>query len=88
MSLVTRIARRSVTELTRAACVLALVGLALMAYSVLSPGALSVIVAMSLGHVVGGVAAACYALAIVIDATKVALGASSAGPADPDANDA
>jgi hypothetical protein len=65
-----RIATRSVTELTRVACVLALLGLAVMIYPLLFPGALSVVLSMALGHTLGIAAFACYLLAVVLDLAR------------------
>ena len=65
-----RIAARSVTELTRVACVLALLGLAVMIYPLLFPGALSVVLSMALGHTLGIAAFACYLLAVVLDLAR------------------
>jgi hypothetical protein len=62
-----RVARRSVTELTRLACVLALLGLAVMIYPLLFPGALTVVLSMGLGHTLGIAAFACYLLAVIVD---------------------
>jgi hypothetical protein len=59
-----------VSWLTRLACVLALVGLVLLCYSVLFPEPLPVILAMSGGHVVGVAAFLCYLLAIVLDQAR------------------
>jgi hypothetical protein len=56
-----------VVQLTRVACVLALLGLSLMSYSLLDPRAVPVIVAMSLGHAFGFGAFGCYLLAVVVD---------------------
>ena len=67
MTIFARVLHTSVRKLTRAACVLALVGLSLMAYSIVDPRALPVIAAMSVGHVFGIGAFACYLLAIVLD---------------------
>jgi hypothetical protein len=68
MSLVSRIVERSIPELIRVACVLALIGLGFMVYSVLDRRALPVIVAMSVGHGIGALGVACYILAVVLDA--------------------
>jgi hypothetical protein len=65
-----QIVRGSVRELIRVACVLSLVGLAIMSYSILSPRPLPVILAMSVGQVIGGAGFACYLLAVVIDAAR------------------
>jgi hypothetical protein len=67
MKIFARALRSSVIALTRAACVFALLGLSLMSYSILDPRAIPVIAAMSLGHVFGISAFACYLLAIVLD---------------------
>jgi hypothetical protein len=70
MKLLDAIRRRSAGDLIRVACVLALGGLAVMAFAVISRRALPVMLGMSLGHALGGVALACYVLAIVIDALQ------------------
>jgi hypothetical protein len=62
-----RVVRRSVTELTRVACVLALLGLFIMVYPLLFPGALTVVLSMGLGHTLGIAAFACYLLAVIVD---------------------
>ena len=61
---------RSVRQLTRVAAVLALIGLAMMAYSILSPRPLPVILAMSVGQLFGFVAIACYVVAVVLDVSR------------------
>lgn len=61
--------RRSVPTLVRFACILALIALVLICTSVLVPGPLPVILAMSAGHAVGGAAFALYLLAVLLDAT-------------------
>jgi hypothetical protein len=70
LSLLERALSRPVEKLTRAACILALLGLLALCVSVLFPGPLPVIFAMSGGHAIGVLAFACYLLAIVIDARK------------------
>lgn len=65
-----RLRRQSVSGLTRFACILALVALAMMSYSIVSPRPLPVILAMSVGHAIGGAAFVCYLLAVVIDTTR------------------
>ncbi len=65
-----RVARRSVAELTRVACVLALLGLAVMMYPLLFPGALTVVLSMGLGHALGIGAFACYLLAVILDLAR------------------
>jgi hypothetical protein len=70
MKIVTRIESSSVRGLTRLACGVALLGLALLCYSVLVPTPLPVILAMSGGHVLGVAAFSCYLLAIVLDLAR------------------
>ena len=70
MNFIRRILAEPVLKLTRISCVFALVGLALMAYSLLDPRASPVIVAMSVGHVFGIGAFSCYLLAIVLDVKR------------------
>lgn len=70
MSWLSRLRAQSVTQLTRFACILALLALAMMAYSVISPRPLPVILAMSVGHAVGGAAFAAYLLAVILDTAK------------------
>ena len=65
-----RIAARSVTDLTRLACVLALVGLSVTIYPLLFPGALTVVLSMALGHTLGIAAFLCYLLAVVLDLAR------------------
>jgi hypothetical protein len=71
MTLLSRILHGSVAKLIRVACYLALIGLAMLCYSMLSPGALPVIGAMSIGHAIGIGALACYLLAILIDEARL-----------------
>jgi hypothetical protein len=80
LSLIRRIAHRSVPQLTRAAAVLALIGLAIMAYSIVSPRPLPVILAMSVGHVIGVLAVLCYLLAIVLHASPLPPAPGSTAP--------
>ncbi len=70
MKLLQRLLAESVSKLTRAACVFALLGLALMSYSIIDPRAVPVIVAMSLGHAFGISAFLCYLTAVVLDARR------------------
>lgn len=65
--LLARIARRSVTELVRVACVLALLGLAVMIYPLIFPSALGVVLSMGIGHALGISAGALYVLAVILD---------------------
>ena len=70
MSLLDRVLRRSVPNLVRVACVLALLALGLVCWSVLQPRPIPVILAMSAGHAIGGTAFACYLLAVILDAVR------------------
>ncbi len=72
------LAQRSVTGLTRAACFLALLGLAVMAFSILVPKPLPVIMAMSLGQGIGVAAFACYLLAVLVDVLQTSRAAEAA----------
>lgn len=65
-----RVARRSIAELTRIACLLALLGLAVMIYPMLFPGALTVVLSMGLGHALGIGAFICYLLAVILDLAR------------------
>lgn len=83
MSIVQRLRHGSVLKLTRAACVFALIGLALMSYSLLDPRAIQVIVAMSVGHAFGFAAFGCYLLAVVLDVRRAPRVASRPPPPPP-----
>jgi len=85
VKLYTRLVQRGVPALIRLACVLALLALGLMCWSVLNPRPLPVIFAMSLGHAVGGTAFVCYLLAVVLDAGQ-RVPTSSAPSASEQAN--
>jgi hypothetical protein len=52
------------------ACILALLGLAVMIYPLLVPGALTVVLSMALGHTLGIAAFACYLLAVILDLAR------------------
>jgi hypothetical protein len=67
VKLLQRLLAGSVNKLTRAACIFALLGLALMSYSIIDPRAIPVITAMSVGHAFGISAFACYLFAVVLD---------------------
>jgi hypothetical protein len=73
---------RSVAHLTRVAAILALVGLGSMVYSVLVPRPLPVIFAMSVGHVIGGAAFACYLVAVLLDVSRSSTNTNSIAPGD------
>ena len=62
-----RLMGRGVENLTKLACVVALVALAVMMASIVFPTPLLVIFAMSGGHAIGAFAILCYLLAIAID---------------------
>ena len=66
-ALLARVAQRSVAELTRVACVLALIGLAVMVYPLLFPSAIAVVLSMGVGHVIGIAAFGAYLLAVILD---------------------
>ncbi|HEY0464007.1 MAG TPA: hypothetical protein VGC79_07355 [Polyangiaceae bacterium] len=68
--LIARLQKRSVVGVARLACWVALVGLAVMAASILDPAPLTVIFAMSVGQVIGIVAFLCYLLSIVMDVIR------------------
>lgn len=77
-----RLQKRSVVSLIRVACYVALVGLAVMAASIVYPAPLPVIFAMSIGQVIGIVAFLCYLLSILMDVVRGADHAPDApGPA-------
>ena len=65
-----RLRKHSVISLIRLACWVALVGLAVMAASILDPAPLTVIFAMSIGQVIGIVAFLCYLLSILMDVVR------------------
>ena len=82
MSLLARIAHRSVTGLVRLACLLALAGLAVISYPVFSPRALPVVLSMSLGQALGVGAFFVYLLAVLLDVARREPGlAETVGPA-------
>jgi hypothetical protein len=70
MNLRTRVEHWSVRWLTRLACVLALVGLAVMCFSVIVPRPLPVIFAMSGGQAIGIAAFTCYLVAVLLDLAR------------------
>ena len=70
MTLLKRLADASVRRLIQLACVLALVGLAVLCYSVISPRPLVIIFAMSVGHAIGVGALCCYLLAMLLDLAR------------------
>jgi hypothetical protein len=68
--LLASVLQRSVPELLRVACVLALIGLAVMIYPLLFPGALGIVLSMGVGHLIGIAAASLYLLAVVLDMAR------------------
>jgi len=68
--LLERLRERSVLGLTRIACWAALAGLAIMSLSVVWPGSLQVMLAMSAGQGLGILAFACYLLSVILDLTR------------------
>jgi hypothetical protein len=70
MNLIRRLAHRSVQQLVRVACFLALFALALFALSILWPGPLPVIFGMSFGHGIIALAFLLYLLSVVITMSR------------------
>jgi len=70
MKLPAKLIRLSIIGLIRFACGLALVGLAIMSFAIVSGRPLPVVLAMSVGHMVGMASLACFLLAVFIDATR------------------
>ena len=64
------VAQRSVPELIRLACVLALIGLVVMVYPLLFPGALAIVLSMGVGHAIGIAAVGLYVLAVILDLAR------------------
>jgi len=82
-----RLAANSVEHLTRLACIVGLIALAVMAASILHPGPVLIIFATSVGQAIGGFALLCYVLAVVVDVRRSSR--RSLPPAKPhDANSA
>ena len=82
MKAIFRVLRYTVTDLTRVACLFALMALSLMAVSILWPRPLAVILAMSVGHLLGGIAFSCYVLVILLDVARARRARSSPGASD------
>ena len=70
MNLKSTLLSQSVRQLSRFAAMLALAGLAIIAYSILSPRPLPVILAMSVGQMLGTAAFLCYLLAVILDVAR------------------
>jgi hypothetical protein len=68
--LLARVAQRSVAELTRVACVLALLGLSIMIFPLLFPSAIAVVLSMGIGHMIGIAAFGVYLLAVIFDLAR------------------
>lgn len=69
-ALLRRVAQGSVAQLTRAACVLALVGLCVMIYPLLFPSAIAVVLSIGIGHLIGIAAFGAYLLAVIFDLAR------------------
>jgi hypothetical protein len=67
---VKRLQSLSVLRVVRLSCWIALVGLAVMAASIIFPGPLMIIFATSVGQVIGMAAVLCYGLAVVGDVVR------------------
>ena len=65
-----RVAQRSVAELTRVACVLALLGLSVMVFPLLFPNAIAVVLSIGIGHMIGIAAFGVYLLAVIFDLAR------------------
>jgi len=68
--LLKKLQKHSIVSLVRLACWVALVGLAVMAASIVKPAPLIVIFAMSVGQVIGIVAFLCFLLSILMDVVR------------------
>ena len=81
---------RAPAALARGAGFVTLLALAIMAWSILVPKPLPIVLAMSLGHVVGVAGFALYCLAVVLDAKRASnprSGAPSVNLAKTDGDD-
>jgi len=65
-----KLQKQSVVGMVRFSCWVALVGLAVMAASILFPNPLLIIFATSAGQMIGMVAALCYGIAVVGDVIR------------------
>lgn len=81
-----QLSRYSLSSLIRVACGFALAALALMACSVVWPKPLPVILAMSVGHLLGGVAFVCYLTAILVDVSRTRRARASGPPSSAPAS--
>ena len=77
-----RLMANSVENLTRLACIVALIALAVMVASILHPGPLLIIFATSVGQAIGGFAVLCYFLAIIMDVKRSRRSLPPNAPAD------
>jgi len=68
--LLRRLLAHPIERLVDAACVLGLCALACFVLSVLVPKPLTIVGAMSVGHVIGGLAFATYLLAVIADLAR------------------
>lgn len=71
MRLFRRLARISTTRLLQCSAVLTMIALALMVWSMFQPTPLPVILAMSVGQVIGTIAFSLYGIVIVKDLRQV-----------------
>lgn len=67
MTIKERLEHQSVRRLTRLAVVLALIGLGIMTYSIVVPRPVPIILAMSVGQLIGVLAFFFYVLAVIVD---------------------
>lgn len=64
---------RSYQRILRAACVLALIGIALMVWSLLDPTPMPVLIAMSAGQVFGTLSLAAFLFVVFVDLRRAKL---------------
>ena len=69
-ALMARLRKQSMVGMTRLACWIALVGLAVMCASIVFPAPLLIIFAMSGGQVIGILAFLCYLVAVLMDLVR------------------
>lgn len=80
MSIIQTILHRAPVTLVRIAGVLTLVALAMMAFSIIVPKPLPIVLAMSLGQIIGVAGFGFYFLAVLIDVARRPRRSSSAPP--------
>jgi hypothetical protein len=74
------VTEKAITRLITAACAFGLVALGLMAWSVIVPRPLPVMLAMSLGQLLGTLSFGAYLVAIVLDLRRARILARKAPP--------